>query len=212
MKEESTAQPRYFYPNKMGRVFLLAIEDVIGRNGLNAVLNLAGLKHYVNNLPPNDLTKAFAFEEFSAINQALEDMYGARGGRGLAIRAGRAVLKYALKEFGAVLGIADLTFRLMPLGMKMKVGLNAMAETFNNFSDQIVRIEEEPEYFLYIIERCPTCWGRKADHPICYAGLGLLQEGVHWVSGGKTIDVEEITCIAKGDSTCTYRIAKKPRD
>jgi predicted hydrocarbon binding protein len=202
----------YYWPNKMGRMFLLALEDVMGRNGVNATLNLSKLSHLVNNYPPNNLNLEFRFEELSGIVQALEDMYGPRGGRSLATRAGRAGFKYALKDFGALLGIADLAFRLLPLGIKLKVGLNAMADTFNNFTDQRVQVKEEPERFLYIIERCPVCWGRHSDMPCCYAAKGLLQETVSWISGGKNFSIEEISCIAVGDVTCTFTVEKLPYD
>jgi len=31
----------YFYPNKLARVYVVALEDVMGKNGLNAILNLS---------------------------------------------------------------------------------------------------------------------------------------------------------------------------
>ncbi|NWG17107.1 MAG: 4-vinyl reductase, partial [Chloroflexi bacterium] len=31
----------YYYPNKFARIFLDAMEEVMGKNGLNAVLHLA---------------------------------------------------------------------------------------------------------------------------------------------------------------------------
>ncbi len=201
---------RYYWPNKMGRMFLLALEDVMGKNGVNAVLNLARLRHLINNYPPNNLDLGWSFDEMGALNQALEDMYGPRGGRGLATRAGRAGLYYALKDFAAVLGIADLAFRLLPMGMKIKIGLNAMSETFNKTSDQVVRVEEELDHFLYYIDRCPVCWGRQAQTPICYGALGLLQEGLHWVTGGKNVRVEEIECIAMGHRSCVFIVEKRP--
>jgi predicted hydrocarbon binding protein len=188
---------QYFWPNKMGRMFLLALEDVMGKNGVSAVLNLAKLKHLVNHYPPNNLDLGYSFEEMSQINKALEDMYGPRGGRGLAIRAGRAGFKYGLKDFGPLLGMADLAFRLLPLGMKLKVGLNAMADTFNKFTDQRVTLEEETDHFVYIIDRCPVCWGRHAETPTCHAATGLLQGIVHWISGGKTFHIEETSCTAE---------------
>ena len=194
----------------MGRMFLLALEDVMGKNGVNAVLNLARLRHLINNYPPNNLDLGWSFDEMGALNQALEDMYGPRGGRGLATRAGRAGLYYALKDFAAVLGIADLAFRLLPMGMKIKIGLNAMSETFNKTSDQVVRVEEELGHFLYYIDRCPVCWGRQAQTPICYGALGLLQEGLHWVTGGKNVRVEEIKCIAMGHPSCVFLVEKRP--
>jgi len=203
---------RYYYPNKMGRIVLLAMEEVMGRNGVNAILNLARLKNLVNSYPPNNFDRQFSFEEVGAIQQALEDMYGPRGARGLALRAGRACFKYGIKEFGPVLGIADLAFRLLPLGMKLKVGFEVFAETFNKFSDQIVRLGEDEENYIWVIDRCPVCWERRTDEPCCHLAVGILQEGLYWVSSGKRFHVEEVECIAKGDVTCTILINKRPLD
>jgi len=194
----------------MGRMFLLALEDVMGKNGVNAVLNLARLRHLINNYPPSNLDLGWSFDEMGALNQALEDMYGPRGGRGLATRAGRAGLYYALKDFAAVLGIADLAFRLLPMGMKIKIGLNAMSETFNKTSDQVVRVEEQLDHFLYYIDRCHVCWGRQDQTPLYCEALGLLQEGLHWVTGGKNVRVEEIECIAMGHPSCIFLVEKRP--
>lgn len=202
----------YYWPNKMGRMLLLSLEDVMGKNGVNAVLSLAKLRRRVNHYPPDDLELEFGFDELGSIMQSLEDMYGPRGGRNLAVRAGRAGFKYGLKDFGSLLGLSDLAFRLLPLGMKLKVGLNAMADTFNNFTDQRVSLEEEINRFVYVIERCPVCWGRSSPEPCCYAALGLLQEMVSWVSSGKHIDIEEITCVAAGDSDCTFIISRYPAE
>jgi len=202
----------YYWPNKMGRMFLLALEDVMGESGVKAVLNLAGLSHRVGSCPTNDLELGFGFDELSQIMQALEDMYGPRSGRRLAYRAGRAGFKYGLKDFGALLGLADLAFRLLPLAMKLKVGLDAIADTFNNFTDQRVRVEEETSHFVYMVERCPLCWGRRSNVPCCSAAVGLLQEATSWVSRGKRFDIKEAGCIAMGHSQCTFVVGKQPVD
>ena len=202
----------YYYPNKIGRIVLLATEEVMGRNGVNAALNLGRLRHLVNNYPPNNFDRQFSFEEVGGIQQALEEMYGPRGARGLALRAGRACFKYGIREFGPVLGISDLAFRLLPLGMKMKVGIEVFGEVFNKFSDQVVRLGEDEESFIWTIERCPVCWGRHTSEPCCYLAVGVLQEGAYWVSGGKNFSIEETTCVAKGDGVCTILIGKRPLD
>jgi predicted hydrocarbon binding protein len=204
--------PGYYWPNKMGRMLLLALEDVMGRNGVNAVLNLAKLRGRVNRYPPNNLDLEFSFAELSGIMQALEDMYGPRAGRSLAIRAGRAGFKYGLKEFGSVLGLSDLAFRLLPLGIKLKVGLNAMADTFNSFTDQRVNLVERNAQFVYVIQRCPVCWQRRHDEPCCHAAVGLLQETVSWISNGKSFNIREVSCIASGDESCRFLIDKRPLD
>lgn len=213
MEQPSAAHsPQYYYPNKMVRIILLAMEEVMGRNGVNAVLNLAQLKHLVNNFPPNNFDRQVTFLDLGALMRSLDEMYGPRGGRGLALRAGRACFKYGLKEFGPVLGIADLAFRLLPLHMKLKVGAGVFAETFNKFSDQVVRLGETEEQFLWEIQRCPVCWGRHAETPCCFLAVGILQEALYWVSGGKNFEVSETACVACGAEACLIVIEKKPLD
>ena len=73
----------YNYPNRIARIILEAFEEIMGKNGLNAILNLADLSHYIDNYPPENLEKEFDFAELTALLVALEEMYGPRGGRGL---------------------------------------------------------------------------------------------------------------------------------
>jgi predicted hydrocarbon binding protein len=202
----------YYYPNKMVRILLLAMEEVMGRTGVSAVLNLAQLKHLVNSYPPNNFDRQVTFEDLGAVAHSLEEMYGPRGGRGLALRAGRACFNYGLKEFGPVLGMGDLAFRLLPLPMKLKVGADVFCETFNKFTDQIVQLEETEDAFVWHNLRCPICWGRTSDVPCCHLAVGILQEALYWVSGGKNFEVCETACVACGDEACTIRIDKKPID
>jgi predicted hydrocarbon binding protein len=202
----------FFYPNKMVRILLLAMEEVISRNGVNALLKLAELKHLVNNYPPNNYDRQVSFGELGVLMRALDLMYGPQGGRGLALRTGRACFNYGLKEFGPVLGVSDLTFRLLPLQMKLKVGADAFCETFHKFSDQRVRLIERDDHFVWENVRCPVCWGRHSDTPCCHLAVGVLQEALYWVSGGKNFDVCETRCIAQGAEACTIVIARQPLD
>jgi predicted hydrocarbon binding protein len=200
----------YYYPNKIARLALMAIEDVMGKNGLNAILNLAGLSHLIDNYPPDNLERQFDFADFSAINGALEEMYGPRGGRGLALRAGRAVFSEGLRNFGALAGAGDLAFKVLPLQAKLHIGLPAMAKIFTSTSDQLSTVEDKGDHFIYTIHRCPVCWGRKVDKPACFIATGLLQEGLKWVSGGREFKVVQLTCHGAGDPTCDFHIQKEP--
>ncbi len=202
----------YYYPNKIARIILEALEDVMGKNGLNAILNLAHLSHLIDNMPPDNLDKAFDFAYVSAINLALEEMYGPRGGRGLALRAGRAAFAEGLRNFGALAGVGDLAFKVLPLKAKLRIGLPAMAKIFTQVSDQITTVEEKENEYIYTIHRCPVCWGRQGttDKPVCYMAVGLLQEGLKWVSGGNEFRVNESKCVAKGDEVCEFVIQKEP--
>jgi predicted hydrocarbon binding protein len=201
----------YYYANKFSRIMLEALEDVMGKNGLNAILNLAHLPHLIDNYPTGNLAKEFDFADVSAINLSLEEMYGQRGGRGLALRAGRATFADALRNFGALAGAGDLAFKVLPLHVKMRIGLPAMAKIFSQVSDQKTTVEEHPDEFIYTIHRCPVCWGRSdADKPVCFIAVGLLQEGLKWLSGGNEFRVNESRCIGMGDEVCEFIIQKTP--
>lgn len=201
----------FYNSNKFARIFLEALKEIMGENGLKAVLNYAHLHSLVENYPPDNLDRAFDFAHFSMINLALEEMYGARGGRGLALRAGRTTFDDVLKDYGALAGVGDLAFRVLPMQTKVKIGLQAMARIFSEKSDQITTIEENEETYRYLVERCPVCWGRTgSESPVCFYLVGLLQEGLKWVSGGKEFRINEASCQAEGAEICEFVIFKEP--
>lgn len=199
-------------PNKLGRIVLLALEEMLGDTGVSSMLHKAGLPHLVNNYPPNNLEAGFPFGDLASIHQTLDALYGPRGGRGVALRAGRACLKYGMLEFGPIPGVSQQDFRLLSLTSKIKVGAQAFANTINQHSDQLLLFEESPEGFLWKIERCPVCWGRDTNSPCCHLLVGVLQEALYWLSCGRNFRVEEISCIAKGDNACTILIDRQPID
>jgi predicted hydrocarbon binding protein len=137
-------------------------------------------------------------------------VYGPHGGRGLALRIGRACFNNGVRQYGAQMGITETAFRLLPLPAKVSAGARAFAELFNTFTDQKVRVEEDGNALLWHIEQCPLCWERRAQEPVCHLAVGLLQEALFWLSGGKVFNVEEKTCIAMGDDTCTIMIEPSP--
>lgn len=210
MSQENLAKSGYCYPNLIAKIYLEAIEEIMGTNGLKALLNMARMQHLIDNFPPGNLSKQFDFVDFAHLNEAMEMMYGPRGGRALSLRAGRKAFDQGLKNFGAMVGVADRAFRLLPLKLRMKVGLGAMAKAFSSTSDQISYVNEQDDHFLYVIERCPVCWGRHADSPICHAAMGIILEGLNWGTGGLRFKVAEVTCIAKGDPACNFTISKEP--
>ncbi|MCL4303000.1 MAG: 4-vinyl reductase [Anaerolineae bacterium] len=199
----------FYYPNKMARIYVLSIEETIGSEAMRKVYDLAGVPHELYP-PPNNFAKAFDFAYYAGIGAALEKMYGLRGERGLALHAGRASFSGGLAEFGAVIGVSELSFKAIPLRAKLKVGLKALAETFSKFSDVLADVTEADDHFIYTIRRCPGCWGRSSDRPICYNAVGVIEDGLRWLSDGKSFAVEEVKCRAAGDEACVFHIRKDP--
>ncbi|MGA2504159.1 MAG: 4-vinyl reductase [Anaerolineales bacterium] len=201
----------YYNTNKFARIALQAYEEVMGKNGLNAILNLASLSNLIDNYPPDNLERQFDFADYTAIHIGLEELYGPRGGRGLALRAGRSIFSDVLKDYGALAGVSDLAFKVLPLQTKIRIGLPAAARIFSQVSDQLTSVDETDDAFIWTIHRCPTCWSRKgADKPVCYITTGLLQAMLTWVSGGSEFRVNESKCCAVSDAVCEFVIQKEP--
>ena len=207
----------YSYPQSMGRIILLAMEEVLGREGTRSILRLASLASFIdqsgsfsdrNPTARSDIT--FSFGMLSRLIESLEQAYGPQGGRGTALRVGRACFQYGLREYGLQLGVTELAYRLLPLPMKLRVGARSFADLFNKQTDQRVRVEDNDGKLFWRIERCPVCWGRHTNEPVCHLAVGLLQESLYWISGGKLFNVEETDCIARGDSACTILIDQTP--
>ncbi|OGO18739.1 MAG: hypothetical protein A2Z14_09630 [Chloroflexi bacterium RBG_16_48_8] len=210
MTDQSENQAIFHIPNKIGRILLLSYEEVIGQAAIIAVKKMAGLYHWVGVLPPNNMAREFRFNDLSSIHDTLEKMYGPHAGRGIAIKAGRVSFKYALREFGPVLGISNLTYRLLPLSKKIEKGLRTLTDILNRYTNQNVSFRTDSEHYYWELHRCPLCWNRKTDSPCCYLAVGLFQEFLFWVSGGKHFIVEETACIATGGDSCTFQIARRP--
>ena len=200
-----------YYPNKFGLIVLKSLEEVMGKNGLHAILSLSGLPGYIDHYPPDNLEKGLDFAELSAIGQALESMYGPRAGAGLGLRAGRASFPDVLRNFGALAGISDLPRAVLPLQAKLRIGLNALAKMFAQLTDQASEVVEVGAGFVWRTHKCPYCWGRHGEQkPVCHITAGMLQEFLGWVSGGQEFTVTEVKCMAVGDVLCEFVIRREP--
>lgn len=196
--------------NKMGRVLLKVLQEIMLRDDYSTLLNSAGLAQYNQALPEDNWAKAFDFVFVAKLNQGLSEMYGPRGGRRLGLLAGRSFLTRGLTEFGPLAGINDLARRTAPLQIKLRDGLTVAARLFSQISDQNAWLEEQEMQFNYHVEQCPVCWGRTADKPICFFTVGFLQEVSYRLSDGRDFRVQQTSCTAMGESSCVFRIDREP--
>ena len=200
-----------YYPNRFGLILFDALEEIMGRNGLNAILNMAGLSQFIDNPPSDTMDKGFDFAYISALNKALEEMYGHRGGRGLQLRLGRVLFARGLANFGALVGASDLAFKVLPLQAKLKAGLPAVAKVFDSLSDQTSYVRDPGgEQYHYVIDRCSMCWGRDVERPGGFIAAGIIEEALRWLSGGRTFRVDQVSCMSMGDENCTFYVYKEP--
>jgi predicted hydrocarbon binding protein len=208
---DATTKSGLYYPNRLVLVAFNALAEVMGKNGLNAILNYAHLRENISQYPPDNLERGFDFADFSAIQGAIVEMYGEKGGQTFIKRAGRSTFKTCLCKQGALAGVSSKAFHSLPVQTKLRIGLQAMARIFSQISDQSTIVEEDADCFRYVVQQCPECWGRHGMGKVtCSFGVGLLEEGLNYISGGDEFRVIETCCMAKGDKACVYSIEKTP--
>ena len=192
------------YTNVGLRTFLLSMEEVLGKNGVTAMLNAAGLPQYVDNYPPDNLEQEVTFGDYTRLCQAVEDFYG-RGARGMLNRIGRASFRYGLREHPTLFKAAQVYLKMRRTPERLKFVLAAVAKGLTEEANEPTSVERDGEDYLLSIDYCAACWERHADRPICYVNIGFLQEAGQWAVG-KPVEVKEIACRAQGDPACRYYV------
>jgi predicted hydrocarbon binding protein len=193
--------------NTIMRQALVAAQEVMGENGLNAVLRSCGLERYIGSLPPDDLEPAIQTAQYGRFNQAIEEFYG-RGGRGMLRRIGKASFQYGIREQAALLGIAGAALKLLPERQRIKFILNALANALRKSNNQVeVWIDEDGERLAYMDSTCGVCHARKSETPICHLYAGSIGEAVEWATG-KPHGITETHCMARGDEYCRFEVGE----
>ena len=193
--------------NSLVRQALMSAQEVMGDNGLNAVLRASGLERFIGNFPPNNLEPSIQTSQYAQLNQAIEDFYG-RAGKGMLRRIGKASFQYGVKEQAALLGVAGVALKLLPERQRIKFILNGMADALKKSNPQVnAWLDEGGGRLAYVDSTCAICHARHSDKPICYLYVGSIGEAVQWATG-KEHDILETHCLAKGDPYCRFEVGE----
>lgn len=193
--------------NALVRQALMAAQEVMGENGLNAVLRTSGLERFVGNFPPEDLNPSIQASQYARFNAAIEEFYG-RGGRGMLKRIGKASFEYAVREQAALLGVAGVALKLLPERQRIKFILNQMVGALKKTNAQVEAwVDDSGERVAYLESTCAICHSRTSETPVCHLYVGSIGEAVRWASG-REHNIIETHCLAKGDDYCRFEIGE----
>lgn len=200
------SEERYIV-NALVRQALFAAQDVMGKNGLQAVLRAAGLARFIDHMPPDDMQPAINTGEYARFNQAIEEFYG-RAGKGILQRVGRASFQYGVREQAALLGIAGAALKVLPQKQRIKFILTSLVSALKKTNPAVEAwAGEMDDKLVYIEKTCAICYNRTSDHPICHLYIGSISEAVKWATG-RDYPVVETHCVAKGDPFCRFEIGE----
>ncbi len=203
--DETTMPTDRLLPNKRIRRVLLAIQEVMGRNGLNAMLQLARLDRFINALPPDDAVADVRASEYAALIQAVETQFGSSA-RGQLNRIGQ-------RTFRQIVSAESLTWRwiaisngLLPPRRKLRRALKQLAKNMAE-PDGHVAVYSDDQRLVLVDETSDGTAGRARKTESCWLTLGQIQECACWALGAP-YDVAEVSCKAKGDQACKFEIGE----
>jgi predicted hydrocarbon binding protein len=180
--------------NVVIRLTLDASEQVLGTNGLKAILNFSKMSHLMADKPDYSFDKNFTDDDFRAISSSYVDVLGLDGARAVFRMIGKAIGKNTIK-IGAYDSLKDL-----PPDEKLFKAI----ELYSLVSGRGT-VTRERDVIVYDNPRCTLCAHAKHDHPICTLYNGYLDVTIEW-SGVKNRKTVETACMAMGDKSCRFEI------
>jgi predicted hydrocarbon binding protein len=201
-------------PNQLFCLAFITAEELLGRNGLNSILNYAKIPHFIDNYPPNTLDQVYPASDFTRFTSGVVEVIGEKGARSIMMRAG-------IRSF-------EIMHRDMP-GLFSLDGLQVAEGPLDELFDEYVRIQKAiteagtyifgedlfshhmiEDGWVFDISPCYWCMGLKTEAPICYVEVGFKLGAARWIFG-KDITIEETHCIAKGDPMCRF-VMHRPKE
>ena len=211
LEPKSNAQTTtHYYPNRFANMYLSATESVLGKYGLETLFNITQLNHWAQQSPNNTLAKEFPFADLAAMNNGLSELYGSRGGQGMATRIGQMIFTQGFSQFGVLRSFNDPMFQSLPRDHQAELGLRALAAIFSHFSDQYSVVESSEKSFKVKINHSPFATTCEENKPKCYPLVGLIQTCLQQATDGYVYNARETQCCACGDERCVIHIDKTP--
>ncbi len=205
-------------PDAYMRWALMAAEEVVGSQGMKAVLRDAGLERFIDHYPPEEFNynTHILRGDYSNLNAALFSFFG-RAGKSMVLRIGRTSVRFGIQKQGALFNVAAiLAAKVLPYPTQVKMVMENIHNGFNKLAqsigeDHLSRVEDGGDKWLFISDDCAICSGQESDACMCWMWVGTLQESIHWFTG-KEADVVEVACRAMGAPACVWEVSKKPKE
>ena len=184
--------------NAVVRVILDGAEDVVGKNGLTALLRYGGLTHLIDNKPDFSMEKIFTNEEYAAITSSFYKILGLTGTKAILRHDGNATAKRVLST-----GVYDSL-----------EGFDGEEKLFKALEIYVLasgrgRVLMEGGHVVYDNPQCTVCSAIRGDSAICSIVNGIIDGLIPWagIEGKRTV---ETRCMAMGDQTCRHEVLPVP--
>ena len=191
------------------RLALSSTEATLGKSGYYAVVHVAGLDRLLETPPPDNTKLETPGDDFSALLNAILNMYGEPSSRGLFRRWGTTFGTTAVKRRPSAKLLKPM-LSLLPLQRRVRTLLDAVVNEANTARGEALhRLSDKPDQYVLTFNDCLYCANMHPTEPICFAVVGILETVLKWGTG-RDFTVREVKCHARGDAACVFEIDKQP--
>ena len=127
-------------PNQLFNLAFVTVEEILGKNGLNSILNYAKIPHYIGNYPPNTIDLEHPSSDFTRFVSGMVEVLGEKGASSIILLSGIRSFEIMLKDMPGLFALEGVEVKGCPV-----------EETFRRVC--------APIYF-YLQRGCPYLWRR----------------------------------------------------
>jgi predicted hydrocarbon binding protein len=200
-------------PNQLFNLAFVAGEEILGTNGLNSVLNFAGIPHYIGNYPPNTLDNEHPSSDFTSLVTGMVGVLGEKGARTIMLQAGLRGFEIMLRDMPGLFALDGVEVKKGPADKLfdeyVRIESIIVEAGEHIFGDGLYKQYTTDEGWCLEISPCYWCVGLKTEAPVCYGEVGFNLGVARWILG-KGARVEETHCIARGDPMCRF-VSYRPK-
>jgi len=167
---------------------LESLQEIVGKEMTERIIQKAFSLQFPRNAEIKN--ERAIMPGWDQICMAGESIYGLRGCQGLTLRTGRIFFKELLRLHGDEIGIGDIPLRMLPKPKRIRTGIAKLAESFSPLVNFYWQIEEDERFWSIHMSNQST-QNESSEHPpaMLFLGIGMLQEFLAWVSGGKVYPI-----------------------
>ena len=192
------------------RTMMEGVEEIVGKNGLKTILNVAGLSQYIDNLPPANLEKGTAkISDCSKYENAIREIFGDKGAKAILFSVGAAQAIAGIEENKELAEATLKAFEGMDNVERIRIVLSTAAAGVSEQIGSEIVVTEDGDDFLYEDKLCNHCFGIKTTESICHTASGFVYALVRWATRKGNYDVTQIKCTGMGDESCIVRVRLK---
>ena len=197
-------------------ILLSQVEELMGRRSLIVLLRKAGLREYIDRLPPLSDRPNITVAQYSALLANTYFTFGAPEARHIFVRTGRLLAVELRHRRASQFALAGTALKLLPVTKGMHYVLQKLADQGAEMYGASYQLDEDAEALFFEIADCPYCaeiarQGQERNWPVtravCHVPTAILEEMMEWITGEKHL-VEEVACVALGADVCRFRIGK----